>query len=217
MQMLSPAEQKYKDTMIKAMAEIRRLFSNPNKPEREKMTCRGFLHCMNIKHNDAELIEADNPSFDVIFRQAKFEITEVVGERKRDSQLKKLETKYKNATASRDLFVPIENPEPMLFSEMVQVVRARLGEKFGKRKQQGCENIDALVHIDINNRYLDPVEFSTQAVFAIEAQGWRSASVLIVPYATVLFASDTAPEFLREHVGQVRRACDSMINRLFDA
>jgi hypothetical protein len=215
--MLSASEQKHKESMINATSKARQLFSNRNKPEREKMTCRGFLHCMNIKHNDAELVEADNASFDVTFRQAKFEITEVVGERKRDLELKKLETKYKNASASCDLLVPMENPEPMLFSEMVQVVRDRLGEKFCRRKQQGCENIDALVYIDVINRYLYPVEFSTEAVGAIEAQGWRSASVLIVPYATVLFASDTAPTFLRERVGQVRLACNSMINRLFDA
>ena len=215
--MLSPSEKIYKESMINVTSKARQLFSNPNKPEREKMTCRGFLHCMNIKHNDAELVVADNASFDVTFRQAKFEITEIVGGRKRDLELKKLETKYKNGSTSGDLLVPMENPEPMLFSEMVQVVRDRLAEKFCRRKRQGCENIDALVHVGMINRYLYPVEFSTEAVCAIEAQGWRSASVLIVPYATVLFASDAAPAFLRESVGQVRRVCDSMINRLFDA
>jgi hypothetical protein len=215
--MLSASEEKYKESMINATSKARQLFSNSNKPEREKMTCRGFLRCMNIKHNDAELVVADDASFDVTFRQAKFEITEIVGGRKRDLELKKLETKYKNASTGRDLLVPMENPEPMLFSEMVQVVRDRLGEKFCRRKKQGCENIDALVYVDIINRYLYPVEFSTEAVCAIEAQGWRSASTLIVPYATVLFASDAAPAFLRERVGQVQRVCDSMINRLFDA
>jgi hypothetical protein len=217
--MFSPAEQKYNESMITAMAKARQLFSNSNKLEREKMTCRAFLRCMSIKYCESELVDAQQASFDVTFRQATFEITEVVGERKRDSELKQLEAKYKNASASHELLVPLEHPEPMSFSEMVQAVSNRLEEKFRKRKQQGCKDIDALVYIDVINRYLYPVEFvlRTEAVCAIEAQGWRSASVLIVPYATVVFASDTAPALLRERVGQVRRVCDNMINRLFDA
>jgi hypothetical protein len=143
--MLSVAEQKYKESMIDAMSKARQLFSNPNKLEREKITCRAFLRCMSIKYCDSELVDPGHPSFDITFRDAKFEITEVLGERKRDSELKKSETKYKNASSSQELLVPLGNPEPILFSKMVQAVSARLGEKFRKRKQKGCKDIDALV------------------------------------------------------------------------
>jgi hypothetical protein len=80
------------------------------------------------------------------------------------------------------------------------------------------EEIDALVHITLVDRYLYLPAFTrTEDVRTIEAEGWRSVSVLIVPYATVLFANDTAPAFLKDHVGQVHRVHDDMINRLFDA
>jgi hypothetical protein len=109
-------------------------------------------------------------------------------------------------------------PEPISFPEIATEVRKRLEAKFCKLREHGCRGIDALVHITLVDRYLYPPEFiRTEDVRTIEAEGWRSVSVLIVPYATVVFANDTAPAFLKDHVGQVHRVNDDMINRLFDA
>jgi hypothetical protein len=37
-------------------------------------------------------------------------------------------------------------------------------------------------------------------------QGWRSVSILFPPYGVVLLAEDTAPDFLGEVVGKVRKS-----------
>jgi hypothetical protein len=141
-----------------------------------------------------------------------------LGDRRPSSELRELETKYKTAFSSRDLLVPMGTPEPISFPDIAIEVRKRLEAKFCKLRDHGCKGIDALVHITLIDRYLYPLEFiRTEDVSAIEAEGWRSASVLIVPYATVLFANDTAPAFLKDHVGQVHCVHDDMINRLFDA
>jgi hypothetical protein len=109
----------------------------------------------------------------------------------------------------------------MEFSDMVTVSAKRLGEKFDKLGQQGCRGIDALVYVNLYKpvtRYLYPAEFmQTSDLDNIRSQGWRSASVLMVPYATVLFATDTAPSFLQEHRGDVLRARDDIVSRLFVA
>jgi hypothetical protein len=104
------------------------------------------------------------------------------------------------------------------------VTAKRLGKKFDKLGKQGCREIDALVYInplDFHSgvyRYLFPAEFSqTDDLAEIRSQGWRSASVLMVPYATVLFAADAAPSFLQDHRGGVLKAPDDIIGRLFVA
>jgi hypothetical protein len=119
---------------------------------------------------------------------------------------------------------PWSNPAPMKFPEMVSATAKRLGHKFDKLGHQGCQGIDALVYINLVDlrsgvyRYLFPAEFSqTDDVAKIRSQGWRSASILMVPYATVLFATDAAPSFLQEYQGRVLKAPDGIVSRLFTA
>jgi hypothetical protein len=216
--MLSPAEEKYKDTMIKAMAEVRRLFSNSEKTEREKMTCRGFIRCIGVRCCDKDLAVGPYEPIDVAFGEAKFQVTEVLGDRRRDAELRQLETKYETACSSLELLAPMGTPEPISLSEIAAEVRKRLETKYCKLREQGCRGIDALVHINLSDRYLYPLEFTRREdMGTLEAEGWRSVSVLIVPYAAVLFANDTAPAFLKDRVGKVHRVDDDMINHLFDA
>ena len=40
----------------------------------------------------------------------------------------------------------------------------------------------------------------------LEAQGWRSVSMVFIPYAVVMTANSTAPDFLRKRVGQIANA-----------
>jgi hypothetical protein len=70
--MLSPAEQKYKDTMIKAMAEVRRLFSDSHKTEREKRICRAFLRCIGVRYSESDLTVGPYEPIDVAFAKLNF-------------------------------------------------------------------------------------------------------------------------------------------------
>lgn len=64
--------------------------------------------------------------------------------------------------------------------------------------------------------YLHPAAFiETDDANTMRPHGWRSVSVLMVPYATVLFAAETAPSFLRHHQGAVLQAADDIVSRLF--
>lgn len=40
----------------------------------------------------------------------------------------------------------------------------------------------------------------------LHIQGWRSVSIVIVPYAVVLTVTSTAPKFILEGVGQILSA-----------
>jgi hypothetical protein len=217
---MSPAEREYLEALRRHSAETRRLFSNAQKAEREKMVCRAFLRCVGVGFSEDEIAVGAREPTDIAFRGAAFQITEVLDEgRRRSLQHKELEIKYQIARSARDVMEPWRDPEPMEFPEMVGVTAKRLEEKFAKLGQQGCRGIDALVYIDLLKpvvRYLHPTAFiETDDANTMRAHGWRSVSVLMVPYATVLFAAETAPSFLRHHQGAVLQAADDIVSRLF--
>ena len=69
--MLSPAEQQYKETMIKAIAETRALFAaNTPHINREKRICRAFLRCIEVEYSEDELIPGPCEPIDITFGEA---------------------------------------------------------------------------------------------------------------------------------------------------
>jgi hypothetical protein len=217
---MSLAEREYLEALRRHSAETRRLFSNAQKAEREKMVCRAFLRCMGVGFSEDEITVGASEPTDIAFRGAAFQITEVLDEgRRRSLEHKELEIKYQIARSARDVMEPWRDPAPMEFPEMAGVTAKRLEEKFAKLGQQGCRGIDALVYIDLLKpvvRYLHPAAFiETEDANTMRAHGWRSVSVLMVPYATVLFAAETAPSFLRHHQGAVLQAPGNIVSRLF--
>jgi hypothetical protein len=165
---MSPAEREYLAALRRQIAETRRLFSNAQIPEREKMVCRAFLHSMGVGFSEAEISVGASEPTDIAFRGAAFQITEVLDEgRRRSLEHKELEIKYQNVRSARDVMEPWRNPEPMGFPEMVSVTAKRLEEKFAKLGQQGCRGIDALVYIDL----LKPLVRYLQAVACLRRLG----------------------------------------------
>jgi hypothetical protein len=58
-----------------------------------------------------------------------------------------------------------------------------------------------LVYVNLKKRHLYPTEpWPINADLA--TMGWRSVSVIMEPYARVLFARSDAPGFLRDAVGE---------------
>jgi len=179
------------------------------------MVCRAFLRSIGVEFSEDEIAVGASEPIDISFRDAAFQITEVLDEgRKRSLEHKELDIKYQNASSARDVMEPWRGPEPMEFREVVSVTAKRLDEKFAKLGQQGCRGIDALVYVDLLKpviRYLYPTAFvETDDANTMRAHGWRSVSVLMIPYATVLFAAEIAPPFLRHHQGTVQQAADDV-------
>jgi len=61
----------------------RRLFSNPQKPQRKRMVVRAFLRSIGEAFEDSEIIASGEEPIDIRFRDAEFQIMEIVGDRRR--------------------------------------------------------------------------------------------------------------------------------------
>jgi hypothetical protein len=83
------------------------------------------------------------------------------------------------------------------------------------RYGDGCKALDALVHIDLQDTFLE-ASSPMPDIAELEQQGWRSVSLLFSPYAVVLFAGKNASVHLRQAVGTTRNKWANM-DTLFDA
>jgi hypothetical protein len=183
----------------------RRLFSNPQKPERERMVVRAFLRCVGETFEDGEIIASSEEPIDVRFRNADFQIMEIVGDNKRGLAWRRRQNRYRDAQRVADLLDPYTPSEPMSFDDAAQLVADRLSTKAARYGAATCENLDALVYVDLHNRHLWPLEPAGHgwAAAVLQTQGWRSVSMLFVPYGVVLLAAPTASAVIRARAGRV--------------
>lgn len=183
----------------------RRLFSNPQKPRRERMVVRAFLRCIGETFEDSEIIASREEPIDVRFRAADFQIMEIVGDNKRGLGWRQRQARYRDAQHVADVLEPYTPSQPMTFDDATQLVADGLSAKAARYGAAACASLDALVYIDLHNRHLWPLEPTSngRAADMLQTQGWRSVSVLFVPYGVVLLAAPTAPAIIRAKAGRV--------------
>jgi hypothetical protein len=183
----------------------RRLFSNPQKPEREHMIVRAFLRCAGEAFEDREIIPSSEEPIDVRFRSADFQIMEIVGNKRRGLEWRQRQDRYRDAQRVADVLEPYTPSQPMSFDDAAQLVADGLSEKAARYGTATCASLDVLVYVDLHNRHLWPLEPAddARAAAVLQGQGWRSVSMLFVPYGVVLLAAPTAPAVISARAGRV--------------
>lgn len=120
---------------------------------------------------------------------------------------------WQESKTTEDTIEPYTAPTSISSSELISLITNVLVKKSKKYGKVQCENIDALVYMNLN-RYLKPSSENTK-LNELHMQGWRSVSVLFPPYGIVLLATDSAPDFLRSKVGCFLNSW-KQIDSLFD-
>jgi len=216
----TPTERDYIQTLRSQADETIDFFSNPKKKFRERCTCTAFLRCSGVSFlsKDIVSISTSKEPPDVIFNSAQFEVIEKLfqhpQQRKRHDEWKQEKARRDGARSLRDLIQPYKPPTPLSCAELTNLVTKALRQKKQKYDPHECTNLDALVYVNLKNKFLQlrqlPSNFKQ-----LQLQGWRSVSVLMPPYAWVLFAQPSAPPFLRNLVGKIRYESTN-VNELFN-
>jgi hypothetical protein len=91
------------------------------------------------------------------------------------------------------------------FIELTKDVARNLASYSVKYGAKGCAKLDALVHIALEDHHLFPLSaaLDPSVVSELDRQGWRSVSLVFLPFSAVFFAKPDCPEFLRERIGQI--------------
>ena len=206
-------EQEQIKHLIVETEEAIKFFSNEKKPDLERSTCAAFLRCHGIDVNVEEIESYSDEPPDVIYKEARFEIKELLDDdrRRHDEYKKKLE-RLKKAKKLSDL----SQPYTPTFVTIRDIAKrsCTLLEKHSKRYDKALiSSLDILIYFNLMDYYLDE-EFVEPDITDLKAQGWRSVSMVSGSSAFVFCAQDSAPDFLLKNVGDLKQP--SNIMGLFD-
>jgi hypothetical protein len=198
-------EKEYLKALVVGAKETVDLYSNKNRSNREKMIARAFLRCAGVKFSESELSVGPEEPVDISFRSARFQIKQLLGQRKPGAVARERLQRYQAAKSIGDVMDPWKSSEPQSFLELSREVTKSLSGYATKYGIKGAANLDALVHVALSDRHLYPPHFKLDPVTAdaLQRQGWRSVSIVAIPYSSVLVAVDDCPKFLRDKVGQI--------------
>jgi hypothetical protein len=190
-------ETEYLENLRKHASDTRVLLGNKAKPERERAVCRAFLRAIGVAFKEHELIAPTTEPADVAFRTAQFQIREMLEQnRRRGDDWKEKENKYSQATSLDELLEPYSSQTSVNLEMLVPEIVTALSEK-AQRYGAGCKDIDALVYINLQDKFLAP-DSGWPKIDQLKSQGWRSVSFVFPPYGVILFATSIAPSFLTE-------------------
>ena len=192
-------EKKFLLDHIHALEETVRFFSPQNKRKREEWVCEQFLGNLKLGFSPSEITWQSSDPPDVIFRNACFEIKEILdaGRRRHDEYRDALckAKEAKNLAALLKTFSPQDiTPHDignLVLNELKEMSKGNYDPSF-KRK------LDLLFYVSLPQRFFKNGHMPDTNLFSI--WGWRSISVLEGKEALVFYAEADAPEFLLANI-----------------
>jgi hypothetical protein len=198
-------DEEYLKKLLKDVNETRDLLSSNMKPERERMVCRAFLRCAGISFTEDQIIVSTDEPPDIVFNTARFEIRELLDEgRRRGDEWTQEARKVANAKDIEAVSRSIPSPREIKLKDLMPLVTDALRDKCTRYGNE-CNRLDALVYVNLRETFLSP-RSTAMSIKDLNAQGWRSVSMVFIPYAFIITANSTAPDFLRKRVGRIANA-----------
>lgn len=191
-------------TLVDARRSSVRYFSSANKQERERWIVEEFLCYIKVEFSTSDIYSSHDEPPDVMFREAKFEVKEILDEnRTRHSEYKDALRQAEAATDVLQLFesdhriaVPVSGAIRTATAEA-----ARWREKYAPAVVQ---SLDLLFYFNPQSGGV-VVDGSAPIESTPDLRAWRSVSVVGNDIAFVLAANENAPSFIREALGAMHR------------
>ena len=196
-------EREYFEELVKDAEDTVSFLSNERKQERERSVCAAFLRCLGIEFSTKEIKSSEDEPPDVVFRDARFEVREILNKgRRRHDEMKAKRERLSNAKTSDDVLEPPPKlPVPLPYEKVIGVVTSALNRKAQRYSQNVRANLDALVYVNLVGKFLD-IDSPLPSLDPLRSQEWRSVSIFFHSSALVLYAKPLAPAFLRNVVGR---------------
>lgn len=195
-------DDEYLEAQRKARAESVTYFGAANKSEREQWVVRRFLTNLGVSHAQTEVVEGEDPP-DVQFRDASFEIKEVLDPgRRRHQEYKEVLEEAVRAKKPRDLVKPVPFNE-ITISRVYELI-LQSAEELARNKYalELRRRLDLLFYVNLLNTY-EFIETPFPSVSALSSLGWKSVSFVKGYRSCVLVAFDDAPVFLKSNIGRI--------------
>jgi hypothetical protein len=190
-------DDEYLEAQRKARAESVGFFRSSNKPERERWVVREFLTNLGLAFDDAEVQSPNHDPPDVKFRDANFEIKEILSEgRRRHQEYKEGLQQALEATSPTDLVKMYTPRDVAVFDVCAGVYVEAKNLANVKYPSDMCKSLDLLFYVNLTD--VSGLRETPFPDFApIEVLGWRSVSFLMGHRSCTLSVAEGAPSFFR--------------------
>jgi len=187
--------------MQEALQESVDFFSPQRKEERELWIGISFIKNLGLTFNQNECKSPLQDPPDILFRDAQFEIKEILDPgRKRHKEFKdKLENSY--SAESPDDFLENYTPIDISTKDIGNLVEGFLKERSNKYDPKTKQGLDLLIYVNLTKHFFISGEMPKTSCFL--KYGWRSVSVLFGWSSLVFYANHSSPKFLKEREGTV--------------
>jgi len=193
------SDEDFIDDRRRALKESITYFSAKNKAERERWVCLELAQNLGIAFDETEIVSPENDPPDVIFRDTRFEIKEILDQgRRRHAEYKAALQKALTITDPQDL-LELYTPKDITPIQIGERVRTELRDLQHHYPRAVCEGTDLLFYVNLEEHHLKIGLMPAASDF--DSFGWRSISAVLGWGALVFFAAPNAPAFLYAKAG----------------
>ena len=169
---------------------------------RERDTVTSFIKNLHVNFAEDEVINPDDDPPDVVFRDARFEIKEILdpGRRRHDEYKADLE-RARTITDPKELseqFTPITKPLSEIY-RLCEEATLALDKRYPAAVRG---SLDLLFYVNLLRVFTVP-ELPYPDTSKLSAAGWRSVSFVKGQRSCCFYARNDAPDFIRSTVGKV--------------
>lgn len=195
-------EREFLSQCIKDLEAIVAYYSPGNKQVAERWVVSSFIENLRISHTESEIISPDDDPPDVVFRNARFEIKEILdpGRRRHDEYKAELE-RVKTVADPKDL-PRMFTPKDVSLSDIYRRCEESTLALESKYPVAVRSRLDLLFYVNLKHIF-KVIEFPYPNTSCLEKTGWRSVSFVMGQRSCCFFAHSDAPDFIRQTVGHV--------------
>ena len=194
------SEQDILEEIRKGLRESVAFWGSDKKLQRETYVVRTFLEHLRMEFSDRELLPETSEPPDIRFRDARFEIKEMLDEgRKRHLEYREKLEKAERATSLRELGRQY-TPKDLTFQDIGEHVIGTLKTASKHYAPQVVKGLDLLIYANLLERHV-VLDSPVPNASLFTGFGWRSVSITRGSVACVLCAREDAPRFLLRRIG----------------
>lgn len=195
-------DREFLEQRIKDLEASVAYFAPENKKTRELWVAQSFLENLGIPFSRDEIVTPDDDPPDVAFRDARFEVKEVLDPGRRQHQEYKQElARARELTNPRDL-LEMFTPKTIAVEAIHQLCRAYLESIERKYPLSVRASLDLLFYVNIKH-VMSVIEKPFPDTSELAGFGWRSVSFVNGQRSCCLYASTLAPSFIHAACGKI--------------
>jgi putative endonuclease (uncharacterized protein DUF1780) len=196
-------DREFIEETVRALEESVRFFAPENKAEGELWVATAFLENIRIPFTEGELQSPSDDPPDVLFRDARFEIKEVLDPgRKRHLEYRQALERARKATSVSELLESFE-PRDTTIQAVYDICLARVVDLDRKYPPSVRAGLDLLFYVNLRG-IVGLKEAPFPDVNSIASAGWRSVSFVKGQRSCCFCAARDAPAFIAKTVGRVK-------------